>query len=216
MDETSCFKVVKLSKFLDDIESSILAGCDQKSIPGHKRLKKDVNDFFRNYSTSHFNTSVDFMNKFIWDDVLHEESSGVSRTYLFMNSDESVFYAFFTIRLDTVILEHLDNDIRKKLVLNKKMNAVEHIKSIPAHLIEEVAKNTNIVNNPIHMHQIVEYALSIIIDSQALIGGKLVVLNSVNEVVPLYEKEGFTKFGTVTSSSYDKDSKYQPMYLKME
>jgi len=57
--------------------------------------------------------------------------------------------------------------------------------------------------------------MSVIIESQSISGGRLVVLNSINNIVSLYEKEGFTKFGEIIVSSYDEDSKYQPMYLKM-
>ena len=156
------------------------------------------------------------MNCFIHGKVLDEERSGVSKTYFIPSVNRSdKLLGFVTLRLDVLSLEKVPVEERKLIILKGKIP--NNIVQIPWLLIEEVAKNFKIKNNPIHLDDLLDIATSMFNDVQSMVGGDVVGLNALNEskLICKYKSYGFEPFGDPIPSHANPNVTYQPMFLRM-
>lgn len=165
------------------------------------------------------------INQFIIDGtMINDHNHGISKSYFLTN--EKGILAFFNIRLEIVRIDKLDNSLKRKMI--PKGQSPKNTTEIVTFLIEQIAKNNKIKNNPIHANDIVSSAISVIKQASKLLGGVLITLNSIMPannpkcVLNKYKNIGFTEFGkTILPKSQRKNSlhnqsvKYQPMFLRI-
>ena len=187
---------------------------------GEKQLKKRLVANFVEYVGQNFfvekNKELD---SFLKDGnkSIREELNGFSRTYFLERinkNDEIDYLGFVTIRIFNLDISDVDIKVKKKLILSGK--SPKNIDCIPCYLIEQVAKNSNVEDNPICVKDLLDLAMGKIIQSNNLLGSALVTLLGVNidKVINIYSEYGFEKFGELKTPSGSTVS-YQPMYLKL-
>lgn len=177
-------------------------------------LRKKANKTFKEFSKEEFLIlHNDYMQKFYRDGVIGEERSLRSKSYM-LKDDFHDILGMFTIRLDALNISKLDVDLKEKIILHGK-NIVD-TSLIPCYLIEEIAKNSRYVDNPIGTDELVKSALIEIKKVQAIIGGDLVILNGicVPALLKKYHDIGFADLKSRYKPEGSKDS-YQPMYMRM-
>ncbi|MCU5753069.1 hypothetical protein OBG91_05030 [Lactococcus lactis] len=91
-----------------------------------------------------------------------------------------------------------------------------NVDSIPCFLIEQVAKNANIEDNPICAKHLLDLAVGKINEINNFIGSALVILMGINveKVLKIYTDYGFQKFDSLKQPEGSSVS-YQPMYMKL-
>ncbi|MDT2835851.1 hypothetical protein P7H50_02970 [Enterococcus durans] len=104
---------------------------------------------------------------------------------------------------------------QKKKYLDRQTSG-KHINSIPSILSGQLAKNDKFADF-FNGNLLMSYCLVAIETIRCHIGGKLVILDSVNcsKVIRFYEKYGFKSYGELVSSEKAGEV-YQPMILKYE
>ncbi len=207
-----------LDELLDDIVFDKKTYSENNLHPDPGFGRKGAFKLFKKKYVESFCSKHDYMKNFLNGKVFEESNGFVSKTYLIMDNSLKSLYAFFTIRLDALRLDSFTKTERESILLKTKRRSAGLITTIPYYLIEEVSKNEYIENNPFHMPQIMSSILNVIVELQRQTGGRLVILNSINEpkVLKLYENELFVRFGNVFSATDDSDAEYQPMFRMMQ
>ena len=150
------------------------------------------------------------LEKFIKDpskSVCFEENH-TTRTYLFLDDDLNLI-AYYTITLKVLDTSRISS---KSLI--KRLDGIDKTrKNIPCYLIAQLGKNTNC------KHKIGQYlldsAVQTIKESKELVGGRFILLDSVNEkeVIEFYthEDNGFVEL--IEPKSDDKNvTLYYPLF----
>ncbi|MCU6430266.1 hypothetical protein [Lacticaseibacillus paracasei] len=156
------------------------------------------------------------MNEFIHSKALNEQRHGVSKTYFVVNEpNPGQLLGFVTLRMDVLNLESVTLEQRKKLVLKGK--SPNNLTQIPWLLIEEVAKNFKIADNPIHLDDLLDVAISTMSQVHTLVGGGVIGLNAINvpRVIAKYHDYGFAPFGDPRPAHANRKVSYQPMFLRI-
>ncbi len=139
---------------------------------------------------------------FLWNKAVDFEKVSKSRTYLFCDYQEFsenpiVVLGYFTLSLKVLILpDELSVHARKELDgFRGKIHGIP-IKEIPCFLIGQLAKNSNIANNPISGKKLLTYANSIIKSVISSIGGRIILIEcQENEkLLKFYSDNGFYEF----------------------
>lgn len=147
--------------------------------------------------------------KFLLKKAINNEKHQLSRTYFIMPRGDFKILGFFTLSLKVININKLDKKIKKKMVCTGK--SPDNIDYIPAYLIGQLAKNDlysqnkktngNIKNDTtITGEKLLLTAIDVIRDIQKLVGGKIILVDSVTneksdgKVVDFYRKYGFTEY----------------------
>lgn len=179
-----------------------------------KTLRKKANKVFKEFAEEEFLIQFnEHMQEFYKNDVIGEERSLRSKSYILEGNSDSIL-GMFTIRLESLDISKLTIDLKEKVILHGKN--VVNTSVIPCYLIEEIAKNSKYNDNPINLDTLVKSALMEIKIVQSIIGGDLVILNSicVDKVIKKYHDIGFADLSAKYTPKGSSDS-YQPMYMRM-
>ncbi len=118
------------------------------------------------------------------------EKSSISRTYLILDERNGDLLAYFSISFKEIIIntESLSGTAIKKL--NGMSKTADTLK---VYLIGQIGKNSMIKPNPIKLDSILSEIYNVIAQAQALIGGRVIILECENQpkLIALYEKYGF-------------------------
>ncbi|MFS0985219.1 hypothetical protein [Enterococcus durans] len=177
-------------------------------------LRTEISSRFNNRIDSSFSckNNPDIIS-FLKDTALINEYRHLSRTFFITDKDEN-WLGMFTLALKDLDISELTSSQKKKYIARQKSG--KHINSIPSILLGQFAKNdkcSDFFNGKLLM----SYCLLAIETIRSHIGGKLVILDSVNysKVIQFYENYGFKAYGELVSSEKTGEV-YQPMILKYE
>ncbi len=137
------------------------------------------------------------------------EKLGKSRTFFIYDEDDYNYkiLAYFTLALQVLkVPSCLSNRKLKNLDgFNAKFNG-EKITEFPAILIGQIGKN-DLYENTITGINIMQYCLNTVLDGQARVGGRIVLLECKNipYLTVFYRQFGFTKL----EKDYEKDELLQ-------
>lgn len=210
-----------LQTILCDIRDSIK---NSGQVTGNKQLKRKIVENFHGYIGQNFFVDKnEELDSFLKDGNkgISEELCGFSRTYflerLFINEvgeEELEYLGFVTIRITNLNITDVEKAEKKKLLLSGK--SPNNVDSIPCFLIEQVAKNANIEDNPICAKHLLDLAVGKINEINNFIGSALVILMGINveKVLKIYTDYGFQKFDSLKQPEGSSVS-YQPMYMKL-
>lgn len=210
-----------LQTILCDIRDSIK---NSEQDIGDKQLKRKIVENFQAYIGQDFFVAKNAeLDSFLKDGNkgIREELHGFSRTYflerLITKEDDEVdveYLGFVTIRITNLNIADVEKAEKKKLLLSGK--SPNNVDSIPCFLIEQVAKNANVEDNPICAKDLLDLAIGKINAINNSIGSALVILMGINveKVLNIYTANNFTKFGSLENPKGSPVS-YQPMYMKL-
>lgn len=127
------------------------------------------------------------------------ENSSISRTYLILDGDNGDILAYFSISFKeiTINTESLSGTAVKKLNgMSKTANTLK------VYLIGQIGKNSLVNPNPIKLDVILSEIYNVISQAQALIGGRVIILECENQpkLIALYERHGFKLIETMNGS----------------
>lgn len=141
------------------------------------------------------------------DKGIRLEKSSLSRTYLILNEQGDIL-AYFSLSFKEIMLYKSDisHSLTKKLMGFKTNKEIIHLKVF---LIGQIGKNSLFPQNPIHLSDILAEIYQVISQIQALIGGRVVILECEDnpKLINLYKKAGFALLETA-----DPDPKFKTMY----
>lgn len=127
------------------------------------------------------------------------EKSSISRTYLILDDDNGDLLAYFSISFKeiTINTESLSGTAIKKL--NGMSKTADTLK---VYLIGQIGKNSLIQPNLIKLDMILSEIYNVIAQAQALIGGRVVILECEDQpkLITLYEKHGFKLIETASGN----------------
>lgn len=139
---------------------------------------------------------------FLKNKAVDFETISKSRTYLYCDyqnllDNKIVILGYFTLSLKVLILpDQLSIRDRKELDgFRGKIHGIP-LREIPCFLIGQLAKNTNIANNPISGKVLLDYANSIIKSATSLIGGRFILIECQDnpKVIEFYRLNGYSEF----------------------
>jgi hypothetical protein len=117
------------------------------------------------------------------------EKKGTSRTYLILN-DDGLILAYFSLSFKEVTL---DTSKISKTKIQKLDGFSKNATTVKAYLIGQIGKNSKISNNPLKLNTILNEIYSVIVQAQALIGGRVIILECENNesLISLYQNHGY-------------------------
>lgn len=126
--------------------------------------------------------------KFINKEAIFFERHNKARTYLLIR--DSVIIAYFSIAFKSIDLVTISNSKKKS------MTGGEQVNTYSSYLIGHLAKDDNVEEKMLPV--LLDNAMSLIYEAQAIVGGRLVYLDCKNEpkLIKMYEDYGFEYFGT--------------------
>ena len=178
-------------------------------------LKKLIQNFgndsvLLNETLSSFSCDKDTdIELFLKTKAVEYEKISKSRTYLFCDYQELlkkqiVVWGYFTLSLKVLVLPD-DLSIRARKELDGFRGKIhgKPVKEIPCFLIGQLAKNSNIGNNPISGKLLLDYADSIIKSAISAVGGRYILVECQNnpKLIKFYEENGYSEFIRNTSGN---------------
>ena len=133
-----------------------------------------------------------------------------SRTYLYIDNNTKNVVAYFTIAINSLYTDDISSKVRK--LLDGYRNDT---KSIPCFLIGQLGKSD--LYKDIKIGQfIIEDAIEIIDNSQMSLGGRFILLDSINikEVISFYENNLF--FAIENNHKLDSIKMIKPYFINKE
>jgi len=166
------------NKFDDDFSYFSLSEIIESSTSNNK-IKKLLQTF-------KCNQNIDLQD-FLHNKALVFEKNLRSRTYLYIDNNTKNVVAYFTIAINTLYTDHISSEVIKILDGYR-----DDTKSIPCFLIGQLGKSDLYKNIKIGQF-IIEDAIEIIDNSQISLGGRFILLDSINikEVISFYENNLF-------------------------
>ncbi len=135
---------------------------------------------------------------FLKEKAILFEKIGKSRTYFIFNEDEEEFkvLAYFTLAMQVL-------KVPEELLSGRKTKALDGFSSkikgskiteFPAILIGQIGKN-DLHRELISGLEVMEYCLSTVLNGQAVLGGRIIMLECKDTpyIIDLYERFGFQK-----------------------
>ena len=147
---------------------------------------------------------------FLKEKAILFEKLGKSRTYFIFNEDEKEFkiLAYFTLAMQVLKVPEEFLSGRKTKALDGFSSKIKGTKitEFPTILIGQVAKNDS-YRELISGLEVMEYCLWTIFKGQAVLGGRIVMLEckDIPYIIDLYERFGFQKL----EKEYEKDELLQ-------
>ncbi|MBC1501559.1 hypothetical protein HB943_13195 [Listeria weihenstephanensis] len=173
-----------------------------------KAVKKEAKRRFINRVDSSFNCikNTDVV-IFLRDKAFDSELHHLTRTYLYTLNEE--WLGFSTISLKVLQIGALELAVKKKLIASSK--SPKNTTEIPAYLVAQVAKNDSCSMEEFCASDMLTHAIQEIDNARGIVGGKIVILDSVNvdKVIEKYESFGFMKYGEL----FNGPQWLQPMFL---
>lgn len=210
MDEKSISKQYKTESLGGIITNLIYVIKEESPELSDKNVKKEAKRRFVARVDSSFICArnadvVTFLRNKAFDNELHH----MTRTYLYTYKEE--WLGFSTISIKILYISKLEKLVKKKLIASSK--SPDNINEMPAYLLAQVAKNDICALEEFCANDILTHALQEIDNARILVGGKIVVLDSINvtKVIKKYELVGFVKFGEV----FNAPNELQPMFLDL-
>ncbi len=152
-----------------------------------------------------FSSKNERIEKFLKEVAYKNELKNMSRTFLIMNNLGVLGY--FTLGLGTFEFHPTISKSQVKKLHGESSTA----DSMPCYLIMKLGKNYGIENNPVNIKVIFEELFKKIFIMQELIGGRIVVIECLEEKLKNhYSKNGFT----VMPSDILKDGKEKYILVK--
>ncbi|WP_099073896.1 acetyltransferase [Proteus alimentorum] len=127
------------------------------------------------------------------------EQTSNARTYLILN-DSGEILAYFSLSFKELTLDNVKISKTKRQQLDGISRKAEKIKVF---LIEQIGKNTSILDNPISLNFILNEIYAVLSDVKALIGGRIIILECEDnkKLLDLYIRHGFTLIEIEKNSS---------------
>lgn len=127
------------------------------------------------------------------------EQTSNARTYLSLN-DSGEILAYFSLSFKELTLDNVKISKTKRQQLDGISRKAEKIKVF---LIEQIGKNTSILDNPISLNFILNAIYAVLSDVKALIGGRIIILECEDnkKLLDLYIRHGFTLIEIEKNSS---------------
>jgi predicted GNAT family N-acyltransferase len=135
---------------------------------------------------------------FLKEKAILFEKLGKSRTYFIFNEDEDEFniLAYFTLAMQVLKVPEELLSGRKTKVLDGFSSKIRgsKITEFPTILIGQIGKN-DLYRELISGFEVMEYCLSTVFKGQAVLGGRIIMLEckEIPYIVNLYERFGFQK-----------------------
>ena len=155
------------------------------------------------------NQNIDLQD-FLHNKALLFEKNLRSRTYLYIDNNTKNIVAYFTIAINTLYTDDISPEVIK--LLDGYRNDT---KSIPCFLIGQLGKSD--LYKDIKIGQfIIEDAIEIIDNSQMSLGGRFILLDSINikEVIAFYEDNLF--FAIEDNQELDSIKMIKPYFINKE
>lgn len=133
------------------------------------------------------------------DKGIRFENTSISRTYLIIDDDTGDILAYFSISFKEITLD--TSNISKSLI--KRLDGInKRAETLKVYLIGQIGKNFSVNNNPIKLDNILNEIYNVISQAQALIGGRVIILECENQpkLIALYERHGFKLIETTNRS----------------
>jgi len=189
------------TKFDDDFSCFPLSEIIENSTSNNK-IKKLLQSF-------KCNQNIDLQD-FLYNKALVFEKNLRSRTYLYIDNNTKNIVAYFTIAINTLYTDNISSEVIKLLDGYR-----DDTKSIPCFLIEQLGKSD--LYKDIKIGQfIIEDAIEIIDNSQMSLGGRFILLDSINikEVISFYENNLF--FAIENNQELDSIKMIKPYFISKE
>ena len=187
------------------MKDEIILVLDMVEMIGEDSTKELLSDFSCEYSENMRNNGVE---NFIQSKAIDFARQKISITYLVMNDEKRIVGCFaLTHKPVNIPAQALESKtLKRKMQRYAEYDKILDTYSVSAFLIAQFGKNYAIPEEKrISGTKLMEYALSVIEEIQALIGGGVVFLESEyhNELVDFYTKEpnAFFPFGERVSES---------------
>lgn len=185
------------SKFDDDFSRFSLSEIIENSTSNNK-IKKLLQTFKCDQNLD--------LQDFLHNKALVFEKNLRSRTYLYIDNDTKNIVAYFTIAINTLYTDNISAEVIKLLDGYR-----DDTKSIPCFLIGQLGKSDLYKDVKIGQF-IIEDAIEIIDNSQISLGGRFILLDSINikEVISFYEDNLF--FAIENSQDLDSIKMIKPYF----
>lgn len=104
--------------------------------------------------------------------------------------EDGLILAYFSLSFKEVTL---DTTKISKTQIQRLDGFSKNATTVKAYLIGQIGKNSQIENNPIKLEIILNEIYSVIAQAQALIGGRVIILECENNerLITLYQKHGY-------------------------
>jgi hypothetical protein len=189
------------NKFDDEFSCFSLSEIIENSTSNNK-IKKLLQTF-------KCNQNIDLQD-FLHNKALVFEKNLRSRTYLYIDNNTKNIVAYFTIAINTLYTDNISSKVIKLLDGYR-----DDTKSIPCFLIGQLGKSD--LYKDIKIGQfIIEDAIEIIDNSQMSVGGRFILLDSINikEVISFYENNLF--FAIEDNQELDSIKMIKPYFINKE
>jgi hypothetical protein len=189
------------NKFDDEFSQFSLSEIIESSTSNNK-IKKLLQTFKCNQNLD--------LQDFLHNKALVFEKNLRSRTYLYIDNNTKNVVAYFTIAINTLYTDNISAEVIK--LLDGYRNDT---KSIPCFLIGQLGKSDLCKDIKIGQF-IIEDAIEIIDNSQMLVGGRFILLDSINikEVISFYENNLF--FAIENNQELDSIKMIKPYFINKE
>jgi len=189
------------NKFDDKFSCFSLSEIIEKTISNNK-IKKLLQTFKCNQNLD--------LQDFLHNKALLFEKNLRARTYLYIDNNTKNIVAYFTIAISTLYTKNISPEVIK--LLDGYKNDTQ---SIPCFLIGQLGKSDLYKNIKIGQF-IIEDAIEIINNSQISLGGRFILLDSINikEVISFYEKNLF--FAIETNQKLDSIKMIKPYFINQD
>lgn len=210
-------KAVSLLDFYQSIEEYVKSQNPELTSP--KTIRKKARAIFCEIASQKisFGQNTDMQN-YLECDALVMELSHRSKNFIVVNEDNfeetEEWLGLITLTLKVFDISGIDVQTKKELLMRGK--SVKSIEQIPGILIAQLGKNT-LFENPIKGGDLLKLALEMIVTAQSFIGGKMVFLDSVNnlKIIKLYKSFGFFEYDSLIQDKNHPEVYYQPMALDL-
>jgi len=104
--------------------------------------------------------------------------------------DDGLILAYFSLSFKEVTL---DTTKISKTQIQKLDGFSKRATTVKAYLIGQIGKNSQIPNNPIKLNTILNEIYSVIVQAQALVGGRVIILECEDNerLISLYQEHGY-------------------------
>lgn len=149
------------------------------------------NEVESKFSTFSCQKNVD-VQRFLRENSIPYEKAHNARTYLLVDENLNIL-AFYSLALKTICSDglNLTSNLKKKIKgygsYSKKLHT--------GFLIGQLARNDNCKRKNLSGDQILQFAILQLVEIQNHIGGRLIVIDCVDQLLEFYERNSFLKIG---------------------
>ena len=128
---------------------------------------------------------------FIRNNAFAYQRSHNARTYLIVD-DAFVLSGYFTLSLSCMrIPEGISNSLRKKMQGYGRYSA----DTVPCYLMGQIAREDTVHYKMLRLSDILDMTIKYVLEAQDITGGRFISLDCLDELIPLYERNGFLRIG---------------------